>query len=85
MICDIDGHVMASGSDCPGEIVTAEIDPSHSDYARKNWGVENNIFNLGYRAYIGKPGGEKANYLTWVKDLANGAYRLPWEEKIKIR
>ena len=85
MICDIDGRIMANGSDCPGEIVTAEIDPSHSDYARKTLGVENNIFNLGCRAYIGKPGGEKENYLTWVKDLANGMYCLPWEEKIKIR
>ena len=85
MICDIDGRIMAIGSDCPGEIVTAEIDPSHSDYARKTWGVENNIFNLGCRAYIGKPGGEKGNYLTWVKDLENGAYCLPWDGKIKIR
>ena len=73
------------GSDCPGEIVTAEIDPSHSDYARKTWGVENNIFNLGCRAYIGKPGGEKENYLTWVRDLANGTYCLPWDRDIQVR
>ena len=30
------------------------------------------IFNLGCRASVGKPGGEKANGLTWVRDLANG-------------
>lgn len=33
----------------------------------------------------GKPGGEHANYLTWVKDLAEGKYKLPWDDKIKIR
>ena len=35
--------------------------------------------------YAGKPGGEKENYLTWVKDLANGEYKLPWDDKIKVR
>lgn len=29
--------------------------------------------------------GEKANYLTWGRDLAEGKYKLPWDDKIKIR
>ena len=32
-----------------------------------------------------KTGGEKENYLTWVKDLANGDYKLPWDDKVRIR
>ncbi|HIB5815804.1 TPA: hypothetical protein ACWXBU_005440, partial [Klebsiella pneumoniae] len=43
------------------------------------------IFNLGCRGYVGKPGGERENYLTWVRDLANGEYKLPWDENVKIR
>ncbi|NBK42240.1 formamidase, partial [Pseudomonas soli] len=37
------------------------------------------------RGYVGKPGGERENYLTWVRDLANGEYKLPWDENVKIR
>ncbi|WP_043325316.1 hypothetical protein [Cyanobium gracile] len=55
------------------------------DKAQENWALENNIFNLGYRAYVGKPCGQKTNVLTWVRDLANGSYKLPWDEKIRIR
>ena len=31
------------------------------------------------------PGGETENYLTWVQDLAMGEYKLPWDDRIKIR
>ena len=84
-ICNYDGNVIQQGQRNPWEIVTAELFPRMADKARENWALENNIFNLGCRAYVGKPGGEKANYLTWVKDLAEGKYKLPWDEKIKIR
>jgi formamidase len=33
----------------------------------------------------GKPGGERTNYLTWVRDLSEGKYKLPWDAKIRIR
>ncbi len=84
-ICNYDGNVIQQGHRNPWEIVTAELFPRLVDKARENWALENNIFNLGCRAYVGKPGGEKANYLTWVRDLAEGKYKLPWDDKIKIR
>ena len=34
---------------------------------------------------MGKPGGEKDNYLTWVEDLAKGEYKLPWDSSIRVR
>lgn len=80
-----DGNMLQQGHRNPWEIVTAELFPRLVDKARENWALENNIFNLGCRAYVGKPGGEKENYLTWVRDLANGCYKLPWDEKIRIR
>ena len=67
------------------EIVTAELFPRLVDKARENWALENNIFNLGCRAYVGKAGGERENYLTWVRDLAEGKYLLPWDKNIRIR
>jgi len=84
-VCNYDGNVIQQGQRNPWEIVTAELFPRLVDKARENWALENNIFDLGCRAFVGKPGGEKANYLTWVRDLAKGEYKLPWDDKVKIR
>lgn len=84
-VCNYDGTVIQQGHRNPWEIVTAEIFPALADRARENWALENNIFNLGLRGYVGKPGGERGNYLTWVKDLAEGNYQLPWDAKVRIR
>ena len=84
-VCNYDGNVIQQGHRNPWEIVTAELFPRLVDKAREHWALENNIFNLGCRGYVGKPGGETDNYLTWVRDLAKGEYRLPWDEKIAVR
>jgi formamidase len=84
-VCNYDGNVIQQGHRNPWEIVTAELFPRLVDKARENWALENNIYNVGCRAYVGKPGGEKENYLTWVKDLSEGNYKLPWDDKIKIK
>lgn len=84
-ICNFDGVTIQQGDRNPMELVTGNVFPRLSDNARKEWALENNIFNLGSRGYVGKPGGEKGNYLTWVDDLAKGKYKLPWDDEIKIR
>lgn len=84
-ITNYDGTVLVQGQRNPWEIVTGEVFPRMADQARTNWALENNIFNLGSRAYVAKPGGEKDCGLTWVKDLAAGKYHLPWEKDIKIK
>ena len=84
-VCNYDGNVIQQGQRNPWEIVTAELFPRMVDEARKIWALENYSFNVGCRGYVGKPGGERENYLTWVKDLAEGKYELPWDKDIKIR
>lgn len=84
-VCDIDGHTVVQGHRNPWEIVTAEVYPSISDNARITWGLENNIYDLGHRAFDAVKGGEKDCGLTYIKDLAAGKYKLPWEDKIEIK
>jgi formamidase len=84
-ICNYDGTTLVQGHRNPWEIVTGEIFPKMADQARTDWALENNIFNVGSRGYVAYPGGEKECPYTWVKDFAAGKYRLPWEEKIKIK
>ncbi len=76
-VCNYDGNVIQQGHRNPWEIVTAELFPRLVDKARENWALENNIFNLGCRGYVGKPGGERENYLTWcaILPMANTNFR----------
>ena len=82
MVCDVDGTVLVEGDGTPDRLVTAEVVPSRADDARRGWGVENNIYQLGHRGYVAVEGGARDNPYTWVSDLAAGAYHLPWEEEV---
>ena len=84
-ITNYDGTVLVQGQRNPYEIVTGEIHPELADQARKEWGLENNIYNLGHRGYVAQPGGESDSGLTYIKDLAEGKYHLPWEDDMDIK
>ena len=84
MVCDVDGTVMAEGGGFPDEVVTAEVVPARADEARRHWGVENNIYQLGHRGYTAVRGGVGDCPYTFMTDLAKGAYRLPWEDDVVV-
>ncbi len=84
-VVNFDGTTLAQGDRNPCEIVTAEIYPQLADNARRTWGLENNIYNLGARGYVAKPGGEPDAGLTYIHDLAAGKYKLPWDDEIEIK
>lgn len=83
-ICNYDGTTLVQGQRNPYEIVTGELHPSEVDNARKDWGLENNIYNLGHPGYVATPGGSITD-LEYIKDLADGTYKLPWEDEMKIK
>lgn len=84
-IISYDGTVIATGNHTPMEIVTADVFPELADEARRNWALENNLYELGHRGYVAVDGGARENYLTWVEDLAQGNYRLPWEDEVAVK
>jgi formamidase len=51
--------------------------------ARRTWGVENNIYQFGHRGYVAVKGGARDCPYTYMKDLAAGRYRLPWEDEVE--
>jgi len=83
MICQFDGTVLVEGGGRPDEIITGEVRPDLVREARINWGVENNIYQLGHRAYVAVKGGARDCPYTFMHDLVNKKYRLPWEDKVK--
>lgn len=85
MFCNFDGTVMAQGGGRADEIITAEIRPDGVREARAIWGVENNIYQLYHRGYVAVKGGAQDCPYTFMKDLVNGKYLLPWDASIEIK
>lgn len=85
MIVNFDGTVIAHGtSGRADEIITAEVRPDLVREARREWGVENNIYQLGHRGYVAVKGGARDCPYTFMHDLVAGRYRLPWEDEVKV-
>jgi len=85
MICNFDGVPLVEGSDQPDEIITGEVRPDLVDEAREVWGVENNIYQLGHRGYVAVKGGAQDCPYTYMRDLVAGRYRLPWEDRVRVK
>ncbi|MDQ4110438.1 MAG: formamidase [Actinomycetota bacterium] len=84
MVCDFEGTVIVQGDTTPDRIVAASFDPRRAGIARRTWGVENNIYQLGHRGFTAVAGGARDNPYTWVRDLAAGQYRVPWEASVEV-
>jgi formamidase len=84
MFYNFDGTVIAEGGGVPDEIVTAELRPDLVREARREWGVENNIYQLGHRGYVAVAGGARDCPYTFMHDMVAGAYRLPWENQVRV-
>jgi formamidase len=81
-IVGFDGVPLASGGGRPDEIVAAEVRPDLVREARRVWAVENNIYQFGHRGYVAVKGGAGDCPYTYMQDLVNGSYRLPWEAEV---
>ena len=84
MICNFDGSVLVEGGGVPDEIVTAEVRPDLVREARREWSVENNIYQFGHRGFTAVKGGAQDCPYTYMQDLVAGRYRLPWEAEVKV-
>ena len=83
MIVNFDGEVLSHGySGRPDEIITAEVRPDLVREARIHWGVENNIYQFGHRGYVAVKGGATDCPYTFMKDLVDGKWNLPWGEDV---
>jgi formamidase len=85
MIVNFDGSIIAHGtSGSPDEIITAEVRPDLVREARRVWGVENNIYQLGHRGFSAVAGGAGDCPYTFMQDLVANKYRLPWEDEVQV-
>ena len=84
MIVNFDGTPLVEGGGRPDEIITAEVRPDLVREARRVWGVENNIYQLGHRGFVAVKGGARDCPYTFMQDMVAGRYRLPWEKDVQV-
>ncbi len=84
MIVNFDGVPIVEGGGRPDEIITAEVRPDLVREARRVWGVENNIYQLGHRGFVAVKGGARDCPYTYMQDLVAGRYALPWEREVQV-
>jgi formamidase len=84
MFVNFDGTPLVEGSHRPDEIVTCEVRPDLVREARRVWGVENNLYQFGHRGYVAVQGGARDCPYTYMRDLVDGKYRLPWESEVVV-
>ncbi|HEX4330343.1 MAG TPA: formamidase [Burkholderiales bacterium] len=84
MFVSFEGEIMVTGSSRPDEIITCELRPDLVREARREWGVENNIYQFGHRAYTAVKGGARDCPYTFMQDMVAGHYSLPWEKEVKV-
>lgn len=82
MFVNFDGVPLVTGSRRPDEIITCEVRPDLVREARIHWGVENNIYQLWHRGYVAVRGGGMDCPYTYMRDMVDGTYRLPWEDEV---
>ena len=84
MFCNFDGTIIVEGGGRNDEIITAEVRPDLVREARAHWGVENNIYQLYHRGYVAVKGGAQDCPYTFMHDMINGQYKLPWNDTIEV-
>lgn len=85
IVVGFDGVPIRYGSNKEDELITAEIRPDLVREARRTWGAENNIYQLGHRGFVAVSGGANDCPYTYMQDLVKGQYSLPWEEEVLIK
>jgi formamidase len=83
--CNPEGDIVRqSSSNTPDEIFACEIRKGDSAQRRKNWGVENNLYQLGHRGYAAVKGGAGDCPYTYMQDLVEGRYKPVGEDEVKV-
>lgn len=85
MFCHLDGTVLVEGGGRADEIITCEMRPDLVREARAGWGVENNPYQLFHRGYVAVKDGAQDCPYTFMRDMVDGTYRLPWDDTIQVR
>ncbi|KAF2773565.1 nitrilase/cyanide hydratase and apolipo protein N-acyltransferase [Teratosphaeria nubilosa] len=84
MVCNPEGEVVRRGNGNADEIFACEVRKGEAEAKRREWGVENNLFQLGHRGYAAVVGGAGDCPYAYMRDLVDGRYRPVGGEEVRV-
>ena len=84
MFCNPEGEVVRHGNGNADEIFACEIRAGDALEKRRNWGVENNLYQFGHRGYAAVQDGAGDCPYTYMQDLVKGQYKQHGEEDVRV-
>ena len=85
MVCNPEGDVLVSGNDSPDEIFACEIRVDEVRRRRREWGVENNLYQFGHRGYVAVKGGATDCPYTYMRDLVDGKWETKEDAEVLVK
>ena len=80
-----EGDVLVRGSACADEIFACEVRVEEVRRRRREWGVENNLFQLGHRGYVAVKDGASDCPYTYMRDLVQGKWKTAEDAEVLVR
>lgn len=85
MFCGPEGDILVHGNNSPDEIFACEIRAQEVRRRRKQWGVENNLYQFGHRGYVAVKGGASDCPYTYMKDLVAGKWVTAEDAEVSVK
>jgi formamidase len=76
-----EGGVLERGDSTPDNIVACEAIVEEVRRWRREWGVENNLYQFGHRGYVAVEGGAGDCPYTYMRDLTQAKYKQAEDEE----
>ncbi|KIW10753.1 hypothetical protein PV08_10052 [Exophiala spinifera] len=85
MFVDPEGNILERGDSTPDHIAACEIRADEVRRRRREWGVENNLYQLGHRGYVAVKNGASDCPYTYMRDLVQGRYAQAEDQEVVIK
>jgi formamidase len=85
MFVDPEGNVLERGDGTADHIVACEIRVDEVRRRRREWGVENNLYQFGHRGYVAVKNGAGDCPYTYMKDLVEGRYAQAEDNEVILK
>ncbi|KAK9357658.1 hypothetical protein V1504DRAFT_478691 [Lipomyces starkeyi] len=79
------GDILERGDGTPDNIIACELRVEEVRRKRREWGVENNLFQFGHRGYVAVNGGAGDCPYKYMRDLMCGKYKQSEDEEVVVR
>jgi formamidase len=75
-----EGNVLKQGNSMPDVIFACEVRRK-----RREWGVENHLFQFKYKGYVAVKDGTRDYPYTYMRDLMQGKYKRAGDDEVLVR